>query len=127
MTLQTEVQEADLMHCGLALNSWDQIKLQRLTAQEFAILVDGERAGVVRLGSGVPCEIGFFVFGTFRGRGVATAAVKKLTDAVLEAGHIDRVVAHVQNNNGASVRVLKKAGFTLVELNGDKMTFAKEP
>lgn len=109
--LQTEVPEADLLDCGTTTGSqwWRRIKLHRMTAQEFVILVDGERAGVVRLGSGLPCEVGFFVFPSFRGRGVATAAVKTLTDAVLQAGHIDRVVS--KPTNDAAKAVLGKAGF----------------
>jgi RimJ/RimL family protein N-acetyltransferase len=56
-------------------------------------------------------EIGYWLFVSARGRGVATRAVESLV-AHAFAGGVYRVEAHVRLGNSASERVLDRAGFT---------------
>lgn len=58
-------------------------------------------------------EIGYFIGEQFKGRGIATAAVKIMLDYI--AGNFDviRVYAEVFAFNKASMRVLQKNGFYL--------------
>ncbi len=58
-------------------------------------------------------EIGYFLGKEFRGRGIATAAVRALTAYALEVRGFERVEAPIFAWNPASGRVLEKAGFTL--------------
>lgn len=85
----------------------------------FAILVDGQLAGgigytlrtdVERIGA----EVGYWVAVDFWGRGVATAAVRRITELAFER-HPDlrRLYALPYATNLASARVLEKAGYTL--------------
>jgi RimJ/RimL family protein N-acetyltransferase len=55
-------------------------------------------------------ELGYWLFVEARGRGVATRAVRALSDHALTHG-IWRVEAHVRVGNTASERVLERAGF----------------
>ena len=55
-------------------------------------------------------EIGYWLFVTARGRGVATRSVQQMTEHALANG-IWRVEAHVRIGNTASERVLERLGF----------------
>ena len=103
----------------------DTFYLQRFTAQDFVLFVNGERAGLVRVGTGLECEIGFEVAPQYRGKGIATAAVQKVTEMILEAGVVKRIVAKVEVGNAASVRVLEKCGYVLKGQKDGKMLFAR--
>jgi RimJ/RimL family protein N-acetyltransferase len=64
--------------------------------------LDGERKIV---------EIGYFVFPSARGRGVATTIARLLSEHAFSLG-VERVAAYVNVGNRASERVLERAGFT---------------
>ncbi|MDP9304368.1 MAG: GNAT family N-acetyltransferase [Actinomycetota bacterium] len=55
-------------------------------------------------------EVGYWLFVTARGRGVATRSVQQMTEHALANG-IWRVEAHVRIGNTASERVLERLGF----------------
>ena len=55
-------------------------------------------------------EVGYWLFVAARGRGVATRAVRRMTEHALANG-IWRVEAHVRIGNSASERVLERLGF----------------
>jgi RimJ/RimL family protein N-acetyltransferase len=55
-------------------------------------------------------EVGYWLFVTARGRGVATRSVQRMTEHALANG-IWRVEAHVRIGNTASERVLERLGF----------------
>jgi RimJ/RimL family protein N-acetyltransferase len=55
-------------------------------------------------------EVGYWLFVSARGRGVATRSVQQLTEHALATG-IWRVEAHVRIGNTASERVLERLGF----------------
>jgi RimJ/RimL family protein N-acetyltransferase len=82
----------------------------------YAIVIRGEAVG----GIGVhprkdverhSAEIGYWLGEDFWGRGIATAAVSKLSHHALEELDIFRIFATVFASNPASARVLEKAGF----------------
>jgi RimJ/RimL family protein N-acetyltransferase len=84
----------------------------------FAIDTGGEAIG----GVGVePLEdvfhrtaaIGYWVAEPYWGRGIATAAVRFISEYAMRTFPIDRLQASVFDWNVASARVLEKAGFTL--------------
>ena len=81
----------------------------------YAIDVDGALAGSVGLDprtdiERVSSEIGYWLGVDFRGRGIATAAVRTLTRHAHDLG-FTRVYATAFAENGASRRVLEKAGY----------------
>lgn len=84
----------------------------------FAIDVDGFAVGgiafriqtdVERIGA----ELGYWLGEKFWGRGIATAAVRAVTEHALTAHGLHRIFALPFADNRASARVLEKAGFTL--------------
>ena len=83
----------------------------------FAIDVDGAAVGgiafhlqsdVERVGA----ELGYWLGEKFWGRGIATAAVRAVTEHAMQAHGLLRVFALPFADNHASTRVLEKAGFT---------------
>ncbi len=87
-------------------------------ARRFLIFQDNRLAGeigitikedVFRLNA----EIGYFIAEAFWGRGLATAAIKKMTDYAFENFNVIRIVAGVFEFNKASMRALEKNGYFL--------------
>lgn len=85
-------------------------------AVNFAIAVDGAAVGgiglilrddVYRLSA----EIGYWLGEEFWGRGIASAAVRALSDYAFTSFKLCRIYAEVFEWNPASMRVLEKAGF----------------
>ncbi len=58
-------------------------------------------------------EIGYFVGETYWGKGIASEAVKQLTEFIATRLDIVRIEAHVFASNKASMKVLQKNGFYL--------------
>ncbi len=56
-------------------------------------------------------ELGYWLGKPFWGRGIVTAAVKAVTDYGVEAFGLIRIAAWLKTSNGASARVLEKAGY----------------
>jgi len=84
----------------------------------FAIEVDGAAVGgigfriqtdVERIGA----ELGYWLGQKYWGRGIATAAVRAVTEHALVSHDLVRVFALPFAHNRASARVLEKAGFAL--------------
>jgi RimJ/RimL family protein N-acetyltransferase len=83
----------------------------------FAIDVGGEAVGGIgfTLQPDVAhrsAEIGYWLGEEFWGRGIATDALIAVTDYAFSNFDICRLYAHVFEWNGASARVLEKAGYT---------------
>ncbi len=87
-------------------------------AQRFLIFQDDQLAGeigicikedVFRLNA----EIGYFIAKAFWGRGLATAAIKKMTEYTFDNFNVIRIVAGVFEFNKASMRALEKNGYYL--------------
>ena len=84
--------------------------------REFVICVDGHAIGGIgmQLRGDVYArvvEIGYWVGEEYWGRGIATEALKLITEYVFDNFDVDRIEAHVFEWNPASSRVLEKAGY----------------
>ena len=82
----------------------------------FAIEVDGEAAGGVGFLMGrdiarISAEMGYWLSEEFWGRGIATRAVRGMSDWAFDNYRLTRVFAMAFAHNAASIRVLEKAGF----------------
>ena len=87
-------------------------------ACNFAIVVDGEAVGGigVEMGQDVfqrSAEIGYWLGEPFWGRGIASEALRAVTEYAFATFDIIRLEAGVFSWNPASARVLEKAGYTL--------------
>lgn len=84
----------------------------------FAIAVGDEAVGGIgfTVQSDVghrSAEIGYWLGEDFWGKGIATDALKAVTEHAFANFDLCRIFAHVFEWNGASARVLEKAGYTL--------------
>ena len=96
--------------------------ITRVSAQapvaNFAIVVGGEVVGGIGLEPGVDvfrrmAEVGYWLGEPFWGRGLATEALRAVTEYAFQTFDICRLEAGVFEWNPASARVLEKAGYTL--------------
>lgn len=98
---------------------WFSIVANESPVQHLAIEVYGEAAGGIgiELGSDVErgsAEIGYWLGERHWGRGIMTAALIGMTDYVWEHfPAVERIFAVPYARNGASYRVLEKAGYKL--------------
>ena len=81
-------------------------------------------AGTVALrnivkGSFMSATIGYKLLPEYTGRGIATEAVGRIADEAVRREGLHRIVAYVQPENIASVRVLEKCGFEFEGLARD--------
>ncbi|MEU4832119.1 GNAT family N-acetyltransferase [Streptosporangium sp. NPDC023615] len=87
---------------------------------QLAITVDGgEPAGEVllmfrELGLDM-AMIGYSVGAAYRGRGLATAAVRTMTEFARETVGVDRLLLEIEDDNAASVAVARAAGYRLTD------------
>jgi RimJ/RimL family protein N-acetyltransferase len=90
--------------------------------ESFGIFVDGEVAGACglhrRIGPG-GLEIGYWVRSDLTGRGVATAAARRLTEIAFARPGVDHVEIHHDRANAASARIPAKLGFERIEERAD--------
>ena len=91
----------------------------RGTREFWVIEVDGVLAGDISLhgierGPVQTANVGYLVDGAFRGRGVATSALRLAVAESFGRLHLHRLDAGAQPGNLGSRRVLEKAGFTRV-------------
>ena len=74
----------------------------------WAIRVTGQLAGTCGITEG---SLGYMVADAFRGRGIATHAVRAAVSHAFAAYPLDQITADVWSDNPASMRVLTKTGF----------------
>jgi RimJ/RimL family protein N-acetyltransferase len=84
----------------------------------WAIALDGTVVGGIGLELGhdverVSAEIGYWLGRPFWGRGVATAALRAVTEFAFAEFELTRIFALPFDSNPASIRVLEKAGYVL--------------
>ncbi len=96
--------------------AWIRLASTDALNQVFAIDVDGFAVGAIGLRPGedvhrLSAEIGYWLGEEFWNRGIATEAVKAVTEYAFETLEMVRVHAEVFEWNAASIRVLEKAGF----------------
>jgi ribosomal-protein-alanine N-acetyltransferase len=94
------------------------IQLSKKKPQRFLIFYNNELAGEVGISiqddvHRLCAEIGYFIAEPFWGKGLATQAVKKMTDYTFENFEIVRMVAGVFEFNKASMKALEKNGYYL--------------
>jgi len=87
--------------------------------ESYAIEIEGVFAGYVELHNlnlehqEHKCEIGYNIHPDYRGKGLATLAVRLLTKYAFEKYRLKRMSAMGRLKNKASARVLQKAGYKL--------------
>ncbi len=96
---------------------WVHIANENPAEPAFAIAVNGEAVGGIGLILGEDidrrsAEIGYWLSEEFWGRGIATAAVRALSEYAFAQFDLARIWACVFEWNPGSMRVLEKAGFT---------------
>jgi RimJ/RimL family protein N-acetyltransferase len=95
-----------------------RLSLAREPETTFALEVEGEAAGGIGFQlhgdvERVSAELGYWLGERFWGRGIATEAVRAVTDLAFARHELTRVYALPFEWNAASCRVLEKAGFVL--------------
>ena len=98
--------------------TWLDIVVGVRPETNFAIAVAGEAVGGIgfTLQPDVghrSAEIGYWLGEEFWGRGITTDALRAVTEYAFAKFDVCRIFAHVFEWNGASARVLEKAGYTL--------------
>jgi [ribosomal protein S5]-alanine N-acetyltransferase len=98
--------------------AWIAHALAESPMTDYVIEMDGEAIGSIGYTPGGDisrrsAEVGYWLGRAYWGRGIATAAVRALTDQLLTRPDFDRLHATIFAWNPASARVLEKAGFIL--------------
>jgi [ribosomal protein S5]-alanine N-acetyltransferase len=114
---------ANLEHLALAgpvrpPDAASEIEVRSGHAFDYAILLDGEIVGRIRLSNVVrgpfrSCFLGYWVVEAASGRGVGSAAVGRVCELAFGLHDLHRVQAATRLDNGASQAVLRKNGFRL--------------
>ena len=68
-------------------------------------------------------EIGYWLAPPFHGRGLGSRAVKLALDAAFNFTSVNRVEAKIQPDNRASIKLVKKLGFTFEGLEREGVKF----
>ena len=97
---------------------WVALVSPRLPVRDFAIVVDGAAVGGISVEPKAAerrhsAEIGYWLGEPFWGRGIATEALRAVSDYAFATFDIWRLEAGVFDWNPASARVLEKAGYIL--------------
>ena len=96
--------------------AWLQFVAQEKPETNFAIATAEEAIGGIGLALGNDvfrrsAEIGYWLGEPYWGQGIATGAVRALTEFAFHTFDLARIEARVYENNPASARVLEKAGY----------------
>ena len=96
--------------------NWLDVVVDQRPETNFAIDVGGEVAGGIGFTPQYDvarrsAEIGYWLGEQFWGRGIATEALVAVTEYAFATFDLCRLYAHVFDWNGASARVLEKAGY----------------
>ena len=94
------------------------IQLTRKPSQRFLIFYDNDLAGEIGITRHddvhrLCAEIGYFIAEPFWGKGLATEAIKKMTEYTFATFDIIRIIAGVFDFNKASMKALEKNGYYL--------------
>ena len=84
--------------------------------ENFAITVDDVAVGSIGIIKGegisrVSAEVGYWLAEPYWGRGIATAALRAMTQYAIDHFELTRVFALVFAHNSGSIRILEKAGY----------------
>ena len=94
------------------------IQLNKKPPQRFLIFYNNELAGEIGITiqddvHRLCAEIGYFIAEPFWGKGLATKAIKKMTEYSFATFEIVRIIAGVFDFNKASMKALEKNGYYL--------------
>ena len=94
------------------------IQLGKTPPQRFLIFYNNELAGEIGITiqddvHRLCAEIGYFIAEPFWGKGLATKAIKKMTEYTFATFEIVRIIAGVFDFNKASMKALEKNGYYL--------------
>jgi len=94
------------------------IQLGKIPPQRFLLFFDNELAGEIGITiqedvHRLCAEIGYFIAEPFWGKGLATEAIKKMTEYTFTTFEIVRISAGVFDFNKASMKALEKNGYYL--------------
>lgn len=97
-------------------DQWIRQAIEETPQTHFAIVTQGSVIGGIGLELGTDifrrsAEIGYWLGEPFWGRGIATAAVRAITNDAFSTFNLCRIYAGVFEWNPASMRVLEKAGY----------------
>jgi [ribosomal protein S5]-alanine N-acetyltransferase len=87
--------------------------------EKFAIIVDNQFAGwldIHNISKGFDkhkAKVGYCISPEFRGKGLATEALKILTNYAFKKYNLTRIEAFCRTYNKSSAKVLEKAGYKL--------------
>lgn len=95
---------------------WIRQTSAEVPQDQFAIVIDREAVGGIGLEIRTDvfrrsAEIGYWLGESFWGRGIATAALRAVTDYAFKTFDLCRIDAGIFEWNPASIRVLEKAGY----------------
>lgn len=96
--------------------AWIDLNEAKRGNTNFAVEAGGRVAGGIGYALGMyemrmTATIGYWLGEPYWGRGIATAALKALTEHAFEAHKLRRIASVVMAPNAASARVLEKAGY----------------
>lgn len=94
----------------------NQVLPENIPPRFFAIMADNNLAGSIGIVTKTDiyrknCEIGYFISEEFRGRGIASRAIKAATSYAFGEFDVVRVYAEPFADNSGSRKALEKAGF----------------
>jgi RimJ/RimL family protein N-acetyltransferase len=97
--------------------SWLESVVGSKPETNFAIAVGGEAVGGIGFAIQTDvayrsAEVGYWLGEKFWGQGIATEALRAISEHAFASYDLCRLYAHVFEWNGASARVLEKAGYT---------------
>ncbi len=95
---------------------WIAVATAENPTTDFAIVVDRDAVGGIgfQMQEDVArrsVEIGYWLGQAYWGRGIATEAVRAMTEEIFARFDVCRIFSNVFETNVASIRVLEKAGF----------------
>lgn len=105
-------------YTSAAAEKFIEMAMSHSPVRLFAIEVDGEAVGgigihpqtdIMRMNA----ELGYWLSAAYRGKGIATYAVKEMVKYSFDTFEFDRIFARPFPQNIASRKVLEKAGFVL--------------
>jgi ribosomal-protein-serine acetyltransferase len=108
----------------------DERRLRRATETTFAIVVDGDPAGIIDLHEPSRvhkfASVGYWLGTRFTGRGIMTKSLDRFSKFVFEAHGIHRLELYAAVDNVKSRRVAERAGFAFEAILRDRLKFGEE-
>jgi RimJ/RimL family protein N-acetyltransferase len=121
-TIEEAAAKPDSHYAGVLarfIGGWETGELLALAIRRSA---DGEPVGAIDIDPGSR-NVAYLLLPDWRGRGIATRAVKRFVDWCARELGLDRFRIHCHVDNHASQRVAEKAGFSRVSREGDEYRY----